>query len=532
MSAYHRTVPPRAIIPNTKKSLNTQRDDNLIIHGDNLHALKALLPKYAGCVDCIYIDPPYNTGNEGWVYNDNVSSPILKEWLGNVVGFDDMERHSKWCCMMWPRLQLLRELLAEDGVIFVSIDDNEQHRLRMMMDEIFGEENFLACIVWQRRFTRSNNAKLFSSQKEFVMSYRKSPRVEHIRTARDPKLDSTYTNPDNDPRGPWLSILYVNPATAKERPNLVYPIYNPITKKTVNHPERAWKYDLETHKKHVQEDRLWWGLDGGLKWPRLKIFLTESTKKGIVPTDLILGEVGGTTDEGTRILQSIFGRPVEFNNPKPTKLVKELIGITEGVKRDTDTDLIILDSFAGSGTTAHAVLELNKQDGGNRKFILVECEDKYVDTVTAERVRRVIKGVPGAMNESLQEGTGGSFTYCTLGKAIDAEKMLGNEDFPDYSTLAAYLLYLNGTTASGKLRPNKQGMFYHDDTTDYYLLYKPNQKFMMSSKARLGTKQALDISNRGRRAVVFAADSEIGEGDLRKLQVELVRLPYVLETER
>ena len=225
------------------------------------------------------------------------------------------------------------------------------------------------------------------------------------------------------------------------------------------------------------------------------------------------------------MLKELLG-PGTFPNPKPVDLLHRVVQIA------TEKDSIILDSFAGSGTTAHAVLELNKQDGGDRKFILVECED-YADSITAERVRRVIRGVPGAKSESLREGTGGSFTYCELGESIDAEKMLGGEGMPGYSELAAYLLYLqDGTTTGGEFSPNEQGMFHQTDKTDYYLLYEPDRDFMLSAKARLGAKHALDISNRGRGAVVFAVDSEFSEDDLRKLKIELVRLPYALETAR
>ena len=394
--AHHLTAPSRTLEVDARKSLppkgkKPSLDDNLIIHGDNLHALKALMPRYAGKVNCIYIDPPYNTGNEKWIYNDNVKSPMMKEWLKDKspVEGEDLERHDKWLCMMWPRLHLLRELLAEDGVIFISIDDNEQHRLRMMMDEIFDEENFLADVIWQHRYGRSNNAKLFSNQREHIITYRKSNKVAHIRVKRRGKLNSTYANPDNDPRGEWSSSSYVNPATKKQRPNLVYPITNPHTESIINHPTHAWKYNKNSHKNHIDKKILWWGKNGNLKYPRLKNFLSDSEKKGIVPIDLMLADVAGTTDEGTRQLQEIFqSDTLDFNNPKPTKLIENLVKISEGLSDKGDS--VILDSFAGSGTIAHAVLALNREDGGNRKFILVECEN-YADKTTAERVRRVDK---------------------------------------------------------------------------------------------------------------------------------------------
>ena len=525
--AHHLTVPYRPLEPDENRSCNpTNEDDNLIIHGDNLHALKALLPRYANRVKCIYIDPPYNTGNEGWVYNDNVNSPLMKQWLTEHTPIDneDLERHDKWLCMMWPRLHLLKELLADDGVIFISIDDNEVHHLRMLMDEILGRENFLADIIWQHRYGRSNNAKLFSNQREHVIVYRKSDAVSHIRVKRNEELNETYSNPDNDLRGSWVSASYVNPATKEQRPNLVYPVTNPYTGESVNHPTHAWKYSQSTHEKHVREDRLWWGLDGNLRYPRLKNFLSESKEKGIVPIDLMLADIAGTTDEGTKQLQTVFqSAALEFNNPKPTRLIANLIEIAEGVSRKNDT--IILDSFAGSGTTAHAVLSLNKEDGGNRKFILIECED-YADTITAERVRRVISGVPDARDAALQEGLGGSFTYCTLGKPIEIEAMLTGEALPSYLALAANLLYTTAGVSVGAdtlEAQNNDGLFHSDDQNDYYLLYKPNLEYLRSNAAILNLERAERLCNasreNGRKAIVYAAGNYIGQRELTRMGI-------------
>ena len=534
--AHHLTVPYRPLEPDENRSCNpTNEDDNLIIHGDNLHALKALLPRYANRVKCIYIDPPYNTGNEGWVYNDNVNSPLMKQWLTEHTPIDneDLERHDKWLCMMWPRLHLLKELLADDGVIFISIDDNEVHHLRMLMDEILGRENFLADIIWQHRYGRSNNAKLFSNQREHVIVYRKSDAVSHIRVKRNEELNETYSNPDNDLRGSWVSASYVNPATKEQRPNLVYPVTNPYTGESVNHPTHAWKYSQSTHEKHVREDRLWWGLDGNLRYPRLKNFLSESKEKGIVPIDLMLADIAGTTDEGTKQLQTVFqSAALEFNNPKPTRLIANLIEIAEGVSRKNDT--IILDSFAGSGTTAHAVLSLNKEDGGNRKFILIECED-YADTITAERVRRVISGVPDARDAALQEGLGGSFTYCTLGKPIEIEAMLTGEALPSYLALAANLLYTTAGVSVGAdtlEAQNNDGLFHSDDQNDYYLLYKPNLEYLRSNAAILNLERAERLCNasreNGRKAIVYAAGNYIGQRELTRMGIIFCQLPDAL----
>ena len=534
---HHLTVPYRPLETDKSRSCNpTGEDDNLIIHGDNLHALKALLPRYTNRIKCIYIDPPYNTGNEGWVYNDNVNSPLIKQWFTENAPVDneDLERHDKWLCMMWPRLHLLKELLAEDGIIFISIDDNEVHHLRMMMDEILGAENFLADIIWQHRYGRSNNAKLFSNQREHVVAYRKSDTVSHIRVKRDKKLNETYSNPDDDPRGSSVSSSYVNPAQKGERPNLVYSVVNPHTGESVNHPTHAWKYSQSTHEKHVRENRLWWGIDGKLRYPRLKNFLSESEEKGIVPIDLMLADIAGTTDEGTKQLQSVFqSTALEFNNPKPTKLIAKLIEITEGASRKNDT--IILDSFAGSGTTAHAVLDLNKEDGGNRKFILIECEN-YADTITAERVRRVINGVSNATDEALREGLGGSFTYCTLGEPIEVEAMLTGEKLPTYTALATNLLFTSAGLSVEEVtleQKNDDGLFYSDDKNDYYLIYKPDLEYLRSNEAILNLEHAKRIQdasheNGNQKAIVYAAGNYIGQRELTKMGIAFCQLPYAI----
>ena len=539
--AHHLTIPHRPLIPHKDKSIppdsdisptSASPDHNLIIHGDNLHALKALIPRYAGRINCIYIDPPYNTGNENWIYNDRVNSPLMRQWLNanSPVDGEDLERHDKWLCMMWPRLHLLRELLADNGVIFISIDDNEQRHLHMLMDEIFGEENFLASIVWQHRYGRSNNAKLFSNQREHIIAYRKSDAVTHIRVKRDESLNRTYKNPDNDPRGRWISSSYVNPATKDQRPNLVYSVTNPHTNEVIDHPTHAWKYSQSAHQSHVEDNRLWWGVDGKFKYPRLKNFLFESEQKGIVPVDLMLADTGGTTDEGTRQLQDIFqSGAVEFNNPKPPKLIQSLIGIAESAASE---DMLILDSFAGSGTTAHAVLALNREDGGNRKFILIECEN-YADNITAERVRRVINGIPNARDQALQNGLGGSFAYYTLGDPIDTEQMLTGDQLPAYSALAAYLLYTASGASAGAASltsQNADGLFHADQTNAYHLLYEPDLARLCAPDLMLTETRANRIAAAARaqskRAIVFGPGKYISQRALTQLGVTFCQIPY------
>ena len=291
--AHHMTVPYRPLVPDPAKSVSPVQDgdDNLIIHGDNLHALKALLPRYAGRVKCIYIDPPYNTGNEGWSYNDNVNSPLMKEWLkqnGPVDG-EDLERHEKWLCMMWPRLHLLKELLSDDGVIFVSIDDNEQHHLRMLMDEIFKEENFVANIVWHHRKSSQNDIDVSLSHNHIVCYAFDRPSFSFNAGDVD---ESRFLNPDNDPRGPWVA----DPMDAPNiRENLTYEIVNPNTGAIFWPPEgRCWRFTRERFEEALNDNRILFGRSGTAR-PQYKRFLTEARQRG---TNIftIWSDVGTATD--------------------------------------------------------------------------------------------------------------------------------------------------------------------------------------------------------------------------------------------
>ncbi len=360
---HHLSVPFRPLVMHAEKGVGEPSlDGNLIVHGDNLHALKALLPLYAGKVDCIFIDPPYNTGNEGWCYNDNVNAPMIREWLdANPVGIEDGLRHDKWCAMMWPRLRLLHELLADTGLFFMTLDDNELHHARAILDELFGAECFLATISWVKRYTRSNNASRFYSMKDYVIVYRRSEAVDSVKEPRTDMADEGYTNPDNDPLGPWITSSYVNPASKEKRPNLVYVIERPSDGKEIEHPTHAWKYSPLEHERHIREQRLWWGQDGNAEYPRLKLYLSESNK--MVPVDVWNWSVVGSSDDGGRAVKQIFGKAV-FDNPKPVNLVKKIISLID------NKNALFLDSFSGSATTAHAVLDANQNDGGSRRFIL------------------------------------------------------------------------------------------------------------------------------------------------------------------
>ena len=435
VETYHYSLPHHVLKLDAERSVlgadeSASLDGNLIIEGDNLLALKALLPTHTGRIKCIYIDPPYNTGEEGWVYNDNLTHPQFKEWVGETVGKEgeDACRHDKWCCMMYPRLHLLMQLLSEDGIIFISLDDNEAHSLRYLMDELFGSEHFIGCFVWESRLNKDNrNVTGVSVAHEYVICYGKKVRGE----LRDL---SQYTNPDNDPHGAWTSGNMVGLLSEERRPNLHYPLTNPETGIVYKKPEMGWRYDSNTMKRLIAEKRILWPAQENGR-PRRKVFLDE-LKDAYTGFSSLVGDDVYTKD-GTQEIERIFGRRV-MDFPKPSALIKQLL------EQGTDSETIVLDSFAGSGTTAQAVLELNNEDGGNRKFILIqqpfepkkfETEQINIcETITAERVKRVIGGYAytGTQTETLLEEKVGLNTLKKSGsllERIEAAKEQGKAEY-------------------------------------------------------------------------------------------------------
>ncbi len=414
----------KTLRPCREESVDFDSTKNLFIEGDNLDALKLLQETYLGKVKMIYIDPPYNTGND-FIYEDDFAEDA-GEYLrrsnqvdeeGNRLAANTTANgrfHSDWLTMMYSRLRLARSLLRDDGLIFITIDDGEVASLRHCCDEIFGTANFVAQIAWEKRYTRSNNAKRFYSLKDNIIVFRRSESLDVIKEKRSEKADSGYRNPDNDPRGVWITSSYVNPATRDARPNLVYGIRNPFTDAIVHHPTHAWKYSETEHKQHVAENRLHWAKDGGAEYPRLKIYLADQTD-GMVPIDVWDYKSSGTTDDGGAEIKDLFGAAV-FDTPKPTKLIRRMLGIgTTGQGEE-----IVVDFFAGSCSTAAAVLQQNKEDGGNRRCISVQiAESPVIDSVAAkqgftsiaevskERIRRAGKKIlEGARHEHWNEDTG------------------------------------------------------------------------------------------------------------------------------
>ncbi len=387
--------------PCREESVAFDTTENLIIEGDNLEVLKLLHKSYLGKVKMIYIDPPYNTGKD-FIYPDNYTESLQTylEYTGQVdsegrkfgTNTDtDGRFHSKWLNMMYPRLYLARNLLREDGVIFVSCDDNEVHNLRGLMNEVFGEENFVATVVWQKKVSPANDSQWFSSDHDYVMVFARTKDVwRPSRLNRNDSQLAYYRNPDNDPRGPWNSATYTCNKTKAERPNLYYPIVNPNTHEEVWPKETAvWKHARDVTQENIEGNLLYWGSDGRARFPRLKMFLRDMS--GVVPRSIWSYDDVGHTQGATLQVGDIVGSGA-FDSPKPTRLVSRMISVS-GCE-----DGLVLDFFAGSGTTAHAVLDLNRQDGGNRKFILVQLPEPTgredyptIADITKERVRRVIR---------------------------------------------------------------------------------------------------------------------------------------------
>jgi adenine-specific DNA-methyltransferase len=577
---HHLAVPFRPLVMDAARGIGDARlDGNLIVQGDNLHALKALMPMYAGKVDCIFIDPPYNTGNEGWHYNDNVNAPMIKEWLeANPIGVDDGLRHDKWCAMMWPRLRLLHELLAETGTFFVSIDDNESQRLRAMLDEVFGVEGFVAEVIWRSSDSSNNDAKRFSQDHNTVYVYTKNVDWIAAKLERDEVANAHYNNPDNDPRGSWFPG---NLSSPNPRENLRYTVQHPDGR-TLQSPPNGWRWsrDLMQRKIDVGEIIFVEAERGILR----KTYLAD--QQGLAPSSLWANlDHTGHTRNAKYELKRIFSEldtAELFATPKPTKLLARILKVIG------NPNALVLDSFAGSGTTAHAVLDANKLDGGNRRFILVEMED-YADKLTAERVRRVINGYDftgtqktellreklnwaklqqadrltdqvGAI-ENLHghkfdrikkevkngelivtgektvaeraEGLGGAFTYCTLGEPVELDNILTGKDLPAFASLGSVLFHMATSQPLDPAQIDEARSYVGQVTGNHvWLIYRPDLDWLKSPDAALTMTFArkLAAEHPDTRHLVFAPARYVSQRllDAEGLAVEFVPLPFAL----
>jgi adenine-specific DNA-methyltransferase len=511
---HHREVPFHLLRSNDELSVGDPGSGNLLVQGDNLLALKALLPYYAGQVKCVYIDPPYNTGNEGWIYNDNVNSPEMREWLGRAVGkeAEDLSRHDKWLCMMYPRLALLREFLRDDGAIFISIDDNEVHFLRMIMDEIFGATNLVSAFIWKRRTTPdSRNLNGVSGDHEYILCYQRS---SGFRVRGQDKDLEKYKNPDNDSLGPWMSDNLTGLANAAERPNLHYDIIHPITGERFKpHPSRGWIYGRERMEELIKDQRILWSKKSGGR-PRLKRYLSDM-QSSTTGFSTVLNAPGNVV--ATKELSELLG-PKTFAFPKPSQLVKLLI------QQATDENSLILDSFAGSGTTGHAVLAQNAADGGNRRFILVEMDEHICRNIAAKRLTRVSQGY----NDT--PALGGGFRFCELGEPLFDER--GNiRSTVRFADLARHVYFTETGEPLPATAPLDSPLLGIHNCTAVYLLYNGILKDKTQRGGNVLTTAILAaLPGHDGPKVIYGTACRIDQERLRREGIVFKQLPYKLRT--
>lgn len=523
---HHQDVPFRVLERQYSfDTLGQHQEDNgsqnMIIHGDNLEALKALLPEYEGRVKCIYIDPPYNTGNEGWIYNDNVNDPKIKKWLGEVVGKEgeDLSRHDKWLCMMYPRLKLLHKLLAEDGIIAVSINDHEIFYLGTIMNEIFGIANRLACAPWRSEPSGGKDKTVLRTGHEYILLYTKGDTSQLCKEEK-----SVGELNLRDKSGPYRKGRELRKwgATSDraDRPNLWFGIKTP-------NGDMAYPY-----KNDGSEGRWRWGKDNSgmvaiLNDPEEAHWEYSPYDEGVtvngqthrwVPYEKIRNSKRafgwnswldgyGTNADGTAVIKSVFSTKV-FETPKPVSLLEWIVSL------HGDDDALVLDSFAGSGTTAHAVLNMNKADGGQRRFILIEMMD-YADSITAERVKRVIQGY-GEGNKAMP-GTGGSFSYYELGQPLFTEQGLNEEIEPE--KIRRYVWFSETNQPYQKLaNPNQYYLGSHNDT-DYYFYYEPGETTTLDYEFLATIKKRADYY------VIYADCCSLSEEKLAQFNITFKKIP-------
>ncbi|MGN6725533.1 MAG: site-specific DNA-methyltransferase [Tepidisphaeraceae bacterium] len=487
IETYHHTVPHHRLEFDEKLSLlpkgqKPALDGNLIIEGDNLLALKALLPTHAGKVKCVYIDPPYNTGNEGWVYNDNLTQPQFKEWIGKTVGKEgeDTTRHDKWCCMMYPRITLLRELLRDDGIMFVSIGVDELGALMELMSEIFLTElNRLAVFAWKSRAKPSNYGDAKTKPQpvaEFIVAYAKNAdKAKFFRIASGE--DRSYPHKTKEGRSYRLQTILKSNRGENERETMRFPIagYTPP-------PDQRW----QGGKRFIQdlyESGYIEFVDGT---PFRRYYEDEEEDEHDPLYAFLPPDWTGTAESGKEELNRILGNQHGFDTVKPTPLLKRLIQAT------TKDDDIILDSYAGTGTTGHAALLANALDEGRRRFVLVQMKHdtkeqggahvNICETITRERLDRAIKGykVQGSRSKEKIDPLGGSFTYVTVGDPLFGEYRDMGEKLPSFKEIAKYVFYTETSQEIDLKQVDEKTGFIGSTRaaggTSYYLFYTPNRE--------------------------------------------------------
>jgi len=526
---HHKEIPYKTI--DCQEVVGDAESDNLIIKGDNLLALKSLLPYYANAVKMIYIDPPYNTGNTSWVYNDNMDSPLIKKWLNDTVNADDLSRSDKWLCMMMPRLKLIKEMMATDGIIALTIDDNEVFHLGCLMDEIFGAQNRLACAPWQAEPSGGKEKTKLRSGHEYVMIYHngdiRSITQEERSTGALDRKDKWGKYRKGRELRKWGGI-----SSREDRKGQWFPLKTP-TGETVypyknDGTEGHWRWGAKQKMKPIIDNPevAHWDLcpyDDGVKvngkkerWvPFQKI---RDVKKSTGWSTWL--DTYGYNADGTRTLKELFGEKA-FDTPKPVQLIEWLISLHE------DESALVLDSFAGSATSVHAVLNLNDEDGGNRKFILIEMEEKVAE-ITRDRVKRVINGVPKSKSKDdrIKKGVEGTFSYFKLGEPIEMESILHGNNLPSYADLARYLFY----TATGEeFNPNqldeKKNFIGSSKDYEVYLFYQPDVEYLKSTALTLERAKSLGAHN-GKKRLIFAPAKFVDVHTLLELRIDYCQLPF------
>ncbi len=521
---------------------------NLLVQGDNLVALKALLPYYAGKVKCIYIDPPYNTGDEKWVYNDAVNSPEIRAWLGKAVGkeIEDLSRHDKWLCMMYPRLSLLRGFLRQDGVLFASIDENEVGNLRLLLDEVFGPTNRLGSLVWKRRSSSAMRGTPLSIDHEYVLLYASDATTATLYGLAKGPEDYPY----EDGSGRYASTDLTVGMTKDARPGQFYRIVNPRTGKDYPpNPARVWRFWPKTMAQVIADDLIIWPdeSDGNMERPRFKTYFNPDSLKprpvsswietsGADDKEIAEDEVefdsvilqSGMTQEGGKLLQQIMGSKI-FAYPKPLSLVRSLI------RAATRRDDIVLDSFAGTGTAGHAVLDLNREDGSERKFILIEMDPSISRSLTSERLRRAIQGYSfekpkgGKVNV---EGLGGGFRYCELGEPMfDADGSI--QERVSFAELAAHVFFTETGAPIPRRATHKTPLLGAHNGKAVYLLFNGVMGDKRPQGGNVLTSDVLrdlpdDPGGEGVR-VIYGEGCRLGPARLKREGVVFKQVPYQIK---
>lgn len=523
---HHRQVPFRLLRDVGSLSCGDPGSGNLIVQGDNLVALKALLPYYAGQVKAIYIDPPYNTGNEGWIYNDNVKSPLITEWLGKVVGKDGdtLDRHDRWLCMMYPRLALLRQFLRKDGAIFISLDDNEVHALRYVMDEIFGSQNFVVNLIWQKMDSPSSNSlnRPFSNYHDHTVVYARDASRVTLKQLPRPEILEAFPDVDESGERIRLRQLRKNGKSARrqDRPTMWYEIKAPDgTSLWPVHPDEGWEGRWTVGEATFK--RL--SAAGEIRWKKrpygwMAYTVEFAPENPTAPTPSILRDAGQNRQAKAQ-LNEVLGTAHGFETPKPVGLVERIINIA------TDPGDIVLDSFGGSGTTGHAVLNANKLDGGDRRFIVVEMDQEIVKKITAERLRRVVQGYKTPKGEQV-EGLGGGFRFCELGEPLFDEngKIRSSVNF---SELARHVYFTETGEPLPKDRVGKSPFLGDFHGVGIYLLYNGILGDKSAAGGNILTRQVLAglPPFRGQK-IVYCAGNLIGKERLETERILVRQTPY------